>query len=43
VDDLVQLRVFNIDANFIASAKAHGFAPLTIQKLVKLRVSGILD
>lgn len=43
VDDLVQLRVFNINADFIASAKRHGFAPLTIQKLVKLRISGILD
>lgn len=43
VDDLVQMRIFNIDADFIASAKRHGFTPLTIQKLVKLRISGILD
>lgn len=43
VDDLVQFRIFHIDADFIASAKRHGFAPLTIQKLVKLRISGILD
>lgn len=43
VDDLVQFRIFHIDADFIASAKRHGFAPLTIQRLVKLRISGILD
>jgi beta-lactamase regulating signal transducer with metallopeptidase domain len=43
VDDLAQMRIFNIDADFIASAKRHGFEPLTIQKLVKLRISGILD
>ncbi|MGC2300373.1 MAG: M56 family metallopeptidase [Acidobacteriaceae bacterium] len=43
LDDLIQMRVFNIDDHFIASAKSHGFTPLTIQKLVKLRISGILD
>ncbi len=43
VDDLVKMRVFNIDEAFIASARNHGFAPLTIEKLVKLRISGILD
>ena len=43
VDELIQLRVFNIDAGFIASAKRHGFDSLTVQKLVRLRISGILD
>lgn len=43
VDDLVQMRIFHIDRDFIASAQRHGFAPLTIHKLVKLRISGILD
>ena len=43
LDDLIQMRVFNIDADFIASAKRHGFDNLSIQKLVKLRISGILD
>jgi hypothetical protein len=43
VDDLIKMRIFNIDEAFIASAKNHGFAPLTIEKLVKLRISGILD
>jgi beta-lactamase regulating signal transducer with metallopeptidase domain len=43
VHDLVQLRIFQIDDTFIASAKRHGFTPLTVDKLVKLRISGILD
>jgi beta-lactamase regulating signal transducer with metallopeptidase domain len=43
LDELIQMRIFNIDADFIASAKRHGFDSLTIQKLVKLRISGILD
>lgn len=42
-DEMVQMKIFNIDADFIASAKRHGFTPLTIQKLVKLRISGVLD
>jgi beta-lactamase regulating signal transducer with metallopeptidase domain len=43
VEDLVKTRIFNIDAAFIASAKKHGFADLNLEKLVKLRISGILD
>ncbi|HVT96560.1 MAG TPA: M56 family metallopeptidase [Acidobacteriaceae bacterium] len=43
LDDLVRMRVFNINGDFIASAKKHGFEQLTIDKLVKLRISGILD
>jgi beta-lactamase regulating signal transducer with metallopeptidase domain len=42
-EDLVKTRIFNINADFIASAKRHGFADLTLEKLVKLRISGILD
>jgi len=43
VDQLVQLRIFNINGAFIASAKRHGLEPLTIDKLVRLRISGLLD
>jgi hypothetical protein len=43
VDQLVQLRIFHIDDEFIASAKSHGFDSLTIDKLVKLRILGLLD
>jgi beta-lactamase regulating signal transducer with metallopeptidase domain len=43
VDQLAQLRIFHIDEAFIADAKRHGFEHLTIDKLVKLRISGLLD
>lgn len=43
VEQLTQLRIFHIDDAFIASAKSHGFDHLTIDKLVKLRMSGLLD
>ena len=43
LDQLVQLRIFRIDDAFIASAKSLGFERLTIDKLVKLRISGLLD
>ena len=43
VDQMVQLRIFNINGAFIASAKRHGLEPLTIDKLVRLRISGLLD
>ena len=43
IDELVQLRIFHIDDAFLASAKRHGFTSLSIQKLVQLRISGVLD
>jgi hypothetical protein len=43
VDDVIKTRIFNIDADFIASAKKHGFTNLTLEKLVKIRISGVLD
>ncbi len=43
VEDVVQTKIFNIDAAFIDSAKKHGFNNLSLQKLVKLRISGLLD
>jgi beta-lactamase regulating signal transducer with metallopeptidase domain len=42
-EDVVKTRIFNIDAAFIESAKKHGFTDLSLEKLVKLRISGILD
>jgi beta-lactamase regulating signal transducer with metallopeptidase domain len=42
VDELVQLRIFHIDDAFIAAAKRHGFSSLSIEKLVQLRISGLL-
>ena len=43
VEEIVKTKIFNIDGAFIASAKSHGFGNLTLDKLVKLRISGILD
>jgi hypothetical protein len=42
-DELAKTRIFNINAAFISSAQRHGFKDLTIEKLVKLRISGVLD
>jgi len=43
VDDVISTRIFRIDADFIASAKQHGFKDLTLKKLIQIRISGILD
>ena len=42
-EDIVKTRIFHIDAGFIASAKQHGFNNLSLEKLVQLRISGLLD
>jgi beta-lactamase regulating signal transducer with metallopeptidase domain len=41
--DLLNTRVFRIDEAFIAAAQKHGFTNLSLQKLVQLRISGLLD
>lgn len=43
MDDVIKTKIFNIDSDFIALAKKHGFNNLSLEKLVKLRISGILD
>ena len=42
-EDVVKTKIFNIDGAFIAEAKTHGFTGLSLDKLVQLRISGILD
>jgi hypothetical protein len=42
-DQLIESKIFNINGDFIASAKAHGFKDLTMKKLVQIRISGVLD
>jgi beta-lactamase regulating signal transducer with metallopeptidase domain len=42
IDELVKLRVFHIDDAFIADAKRHGFTSLSIEQLVRLRISGVM-
>jgi beta-lactamase regulating signal transducer with metallopeptidase domain len=43
VDDVIKTRIFHIDAAFIESAKKHGFTHLSLEKLVQLRITGLLD
>jgi beta-lactamase regulating signal transducer with metallopeptidase domain len=43
IDDVIKTRIFRIDSDFIALAQKHGFNNLTLDKLVKLRISGLLD
>ncbi len=43
VDDVIKTRIFRIDAEFIESAKKHGFTHLSLDKLVQLRITGLLD
>jgi len=43
VDDVIKTRIFRIDAAFIESAKKHGFTHLSLEKLVQLRITGLLD
>jgi hypothetical protein len=42
-DDLVKAKIFKIDGNFVADASRHGFKNLTFEKLVRLRISGLLN
>jgi beta-lactamase regulating signal transducer with metallopeptidase domain len=42
-EDLIKARIFHIDDQFIAQAERHGFNNLPFDKLVQLRISGILD
>jgi beta-lactamase regulating signal transducer with metallopeptidase domain len=44
--DMHSLRqggVFHVDAEFVAKAKAHGFTDTSFDKLVKLKMTGLLD
>jgi len=43
VEDVIKTRIFSIDAPFIESAKKHGFTHLSLEKLVQLRITGLLD
>ena len=43
VDDVIKTKIFNINSDFIAEAKKHGFTNLSLEKLVQIRISGVLD
>jgi hypothetical protein len=40
---LRQATVFHIDPGFLAKAKANGFNSTSLDKLTKLKMSGVLD
>jgi beta-lactamase regulating signal transducer with metallopeptidase domain len=42
VEDLARLRALGIDSAFIERANAHGFHNLSVEQLVRLKISGIL-
>jgi len=41
--DLERAAVFHIDPAFVAKAKSHGFNDTSLDKLVKLKMTGLLD
>jgi beta-lactamase regulating signal transducer with metallopeptidase domain len=43
VDQLRQASVFHLDDKFLAAAKSHGFDGRDIEKLLRLKISGLLD
>jgi hypothetical protein len=43
VEELKRAAVFHIDEKFIAQAKAHGFDEKNFDKLLRLKMSGLLD
>jgi beta-lactamase regulating signal transducer with metallopeptidase domain len=42
-DELKRATVFHIDDNFVAQAKAHGFDDKNLDKLLRLKMTGLLD
>jgi hypothetical protein len=43
MDELRRAAVFHLDEKFLASAKAHGFDGKNLDKLLRLKMSGLLD
>ena len=41
--ELHQAAVFHVNDDFVAKAKAHGFNDASLDKLVKLKMTGLLD
>jgi predicted metal-dependent phosphotriesterase family hydrolase len=42
-EEMQRAAVFHIDDKFIAQAKSHGFDDKDLDKLVRLKISGLLD
>ena len=43
VEELHKAAIFHVDEKFVADAKAHGFDGKNLDKLVRLKMSGLLD
>lgn len=43
VDELIGAKVQGVTPQFIESARSHGFKDLTLEKLIELKVSGVLE
>jgi beta-lactamase regulating signal transducer with metallopeptidase domain len=43
VEELHKAAIFHVDEKFVADAKAHGFDGKDLDKLVRLKMSGLLD
>ncbi len=43
VDDIIAAKIQDITPEFIENARRHGFEHLTLQKLIQLKIIGILD
>jgi beta-lactamase regulating signal transducer with metallopeptidase domain len=43
IDDLRQASVFHLDEKFLSDAKSHGFDGKDLSKLLRLKISGLLD
>jgi hypothetical protein len=43
VGELKRAAIFHLDEKFIAQAKAHGFEEKNLDKLLRLKMSGLLD
>jgi beta-lactamase regulating signal transducer with metallopeptidase domain len=42
-DELRRAAVFHLDERFVADAKSHGFDDKNLDKLIKLKISGLMD
>jgi hypothetical protein len=43
VDEIRRASVFHLDEKFLAQAKSHGFDGKDLDKLLRLKISGLLD
>jgi hypothetical protein len=42
-DNVIEMCIHGVDADFVRKAQKHGFKDLSLDKLIKLKQYGILD